>query len=113
MGNHHIILSGPEDMSAHVALERPWDELAPETQDAIKAVLEAAVRKLKQLSTNGPDLCGAYDGPESDPYGVCDLPAGHPDPWHRELRDGRLWASWRGEYNGPGRPPEEFFNPRA
>lgn len=48
------------------------------------------------------DLCGATDGlsygPFDDPYGKCDLPAGHEGDWHREMRDGRLWASWRGPH---------------
>jgi hypothetical protein len=57
-------------------------------------------------------LCGATDGlglwaDEGEPercYGRCNLPAGHGGDeqmsWHRETRDGELWAEWRGPNPG-------------
>ena len=49
-----------------------------------------------------PKLCGATDGLrlEGGPYGVCNLPARHDTDWHREERDGQLWAEWRGPQPG-------------
>lgn len=44
--------------------------------------------------------CCAVDGDLDDPYGVCELPEGHDTRWHRETRDGQVWAEW----SGP-RPP--------
>ena len=41
--------------------------------------------------TGEPEACGATDGE----YGTCTLPAGH-GRFHREDRDGRLWAEWSG-----------------
>jgi hypothetical protein len=49
-------------------------------------------------------ICGATDGyglkDDDDswlPYNRCMLPLGHDtNGWHREMRDGKLWAEWRG-----------------
>jgi hypothetical protein len=46
---------------------------------------------------SGDERCGAVSTPPG--YGVCNLPAGHPTGWHRETRDGTLWAEWRGDGN--------------
>src|SRR5689334_7298975 len=98
-----------EHGGAQIHTDRPWDELAPETQDAIKAVIAAARRHIDVLGRTGPDLCGAIDGVEGEHvYGRCTKPAGHPEGWHREVRDGKVWAEWRGPFNGPGREPEEI-----
>jgi hypothetical protein len=45
--------------------------------------------------------CGAQDFAYGDlgeviVYGTCDLEPGHQGRWHRELRDGKLWAMWSG-----------------
>lgn len=48
-------------------------------------------------------LCGATDGlglDDSEPFGRCNLPAGHDTGWHQEWRDGKLWAEWRGPHPG-------------
>ncbi len=50
-------------------------------------------------------LCGATDGlgvipGTRAPYGRCNLPAGHPGDWHREMRGRKLWAEWRGPRPG-------------
>jgi hypothetical protein len=49
--------------------------------------------------------CGATDGlgldpDDPEPYGRCQLPAGHDGDWHQEMRDGKLWAQWRGPHPG-------------
>ena len=46
-----------------------------------------------------PDACGAqdwysYEDGSVHVYGTCELPGGHPGRYHRETRDGMLWASW-------------------
>jgi hypothetical protein len=43
-----------------------------------------------------PEQCGATDG---NGRVRCTLPVGHSDKpwaWHEEIRDGQLWAEWRG-----------------
>ena len=50
--------------------------------------------------------CGATDGlglldDEAEPFGRCNLPAGHEGSWHRQVTDdGTLWAEWRGPHPG-------------
>ena len=45
--------------------------------------------------------CGAQDWAYGDDgevivYGTCELPKGHHDRFHREIRDGKVWAEWSG-----------------
>ena len=55
-------------------------------------------------ATDGLGLVG--DGPDDldEPYGRCNLPAGHDGDWHQEWRGGpefgELWAEWRGPHPG-------------
>lgn len=49
-------------------------------------------------------FCGAQDWGKDDDggthvYGTCGLLKGHEGDWHSEVRDGKLWASWRGPHD--------------
>lgn len=47
---------------------------------------------IKRLMDERKLPCGATD--YNDPPPICNLPKGH-EGWHREIRDGKLWAEWR------------------
>ena len=56
------------------------------------------------------ETCGAQewaydDDDEPFVYGTCQKPEGHPDRWHIEMRNEKLWAEWSGLANK--RAPED------
>lgn len=59
------------------------------------------------------ERCQAYDGPASQPYGVCERPQGHAGR-HQEYIDGVLWAEWSGPVDPwPGTPDYQGRHRRA